>query len=612
MQPPSNLNDSPDRHAGDAEQSTLHTLNWKLFLVAVFMTAFSTVTLNEADSDLWGHVLYGKEFLRDGHIPMTSTWTFTAVGHPWVNHENLAEIMMAYADAWGGAAGLLLLKSMTTLLLLGVVAWRLLARKCHPVTVGTVLLVLGVAIAFHWHFRPQIFGYACFACMLALFDWVYSGWAGDWWLNLQTGEREQSDETTTDSKSNWWTHVASELPEYSPLRMKFLYLLIPLGIVWVNTHGSFAAGLCIAIAYLGLRSIETLSLWRWSGWGRVRRFMLMATGGVVATFFNPYGPKLLFWLTKSVFTPRPEINDWKPVFEYPDAAIGFWMMVGISVIALARSRRFDFTHTVLLALLAWQGASHIRHIVLFAVAWAFWMSYPIDTAIKAFIEDLKENSPQPLAPPPRNSPAFTYLLSGWMLFVGWSTWPRVTELRVNQGKYPVSAMQFIANNRLNGRMVITFNWAQYALGYFAATDMPSTVAIDGRLRTCYPQEVIDIYFDFILGSGTQQRYRSPNSPPLDPTRALTYESPELILISREQAESIEVLEQHSDDWALLYQDSLAQIWGRRDVFGNPESPRYFPEFNRQITNEPQEGYVSWPAMPVRTNVPVTQIVRAPE
>ncbi|MCA9080011.1 MAG: hypothetical protein KDA58_05600, partial [Planctomycetaceae bacterium] len=64
---------------------------------------------------------------------------------------------------------------------------------------------------------------------------------------------------------------------------------------------------------------------------------------------------------------------------------------------------------------------------------------------------------------------------------------------------------------------------------------------------------------------------------------------------------------HQNEWTLLYQDSLAQVWGRRDLFDNPECPRYLSPSRRQIGDEQQHGYVAWPATPVVKRAPASQM-----
>jgi hypothetical protein len=177
----------------------------------------------------------------------------------------------------------------------------------------------------------------------------------------------------------------------------------------------------------------------------------------------------------------------------------------------------------------------------------------------------------------------------------------LTTLKVERDNYPVSAFEFIARQKLTGKMVCTFNWAQYALAAFGPREagQPGVlVQVDGRCRTSYSQAMLDMHFDFLFGRvDSIQRYRDPNSGPFNPERVLNLERPDLVLISRHQRPSVEVMERQSGGWTLLYQDSLAQLWGRASRYDDSESVYYLPLAERRITDDPQSGFVPWPALP---------------
>ncbi len=178
-------------------------------------------------------------------------------------------------------------------------------------------------------------------------------------------------------------------------------------------------------------------------------------------------------------------------------------------------------------------------------------------------------------------------------------YPRQATVKVDRSFYPVDAMQFMADHRLEGRVFVTFNWAQYALAVFSERSPSSRIAFDGRFRTCYPQHVIDMYFDFILGDlPPNKRYRDATSGPFNPKAALDFKNPDLVLFERKRENCIATMEACSDDWCLLYQDSVAQLWGRRSIYDNPWSATYLPRSDRRVGNELQEGVVAWPAYPV--------------
>ena len=166
-------------------------------------------------------------------------------------------------------------------------------------------------------------------------------------------------------------------------------------------------------------------------------------------------------------------------------------------------------------------------------------------------------------------------------------------------------MQYIADQDVEGKLVVTFNWAQYAIAALGPSTPESDdgllVQFDGRFRTCYPQEIVDMHFDFILGDGPAgTRHRSPNSGPINGERALQFASPDLVLLNRKQVNSVEVMDKRAD-FVLLYQDELAQVWGRQARFGEPKSRDYIAPQQRRIGDAPQQGASSWPALPDRRN-----------
>lgn len=113
-----------------------------------------------------------------------------------------------------------------------------------------------------------------------------------------------------------------------------------------------------------------------------------------------------------------------------------------------------------------------------------------------------------------------------------------------------------------------------------------------------------MHFDFLLGDCTGPRERSPQSGPLDGTRAIVYLQPELVLVERRYKNPVAVMASVSQrehaQWTLLYSDSVAQLWGRRSRFDDPESPDYLPPDQRQLNRKLLEASFQWPALPDRS------------
>jgi hypothetical protein len=103
------------------------------------------------------------------------------------------------------------------------------------------------------------------------------------------------------------------------------------------------------------------------------------------------------------------------------------------------------------------------------------------------------------------------------------------------------------------------------------------------------------------------RYRDPASGPFDPTAVLEVGRPDLVFISRRQRPSDEVMESKKDEWVLLYQDGLAQLWGRASRYGDPASEYFVPKADREIGESLQGGFARWPAIPKHGPIKLTPV-----
>jgi len=593
---------------------------------------------NQADPDLWGHVVYGIDALRDGVAP-TTTYSYTAEGFRWINHENIAEIVMALVAVNFGAVGLLVMKCLLGVAIISAMAWWGYRRRVPLPPLAICLIVVALNMAYWWAVRPQMFTFLYFALLIALVNWAFDGWAGRWhWPLASVGRQAHECAQGPLASVGRQAHECAQGPlasvgrqahecarregnpeadasgspresgspndlNYSSYRLRWLWLAPFIFFLWANTHGGFVAGLCIYSALLGLRAAEALLVRGRRGWGLVRRMALMIAVAWLATLVNPYGPGLHGWLLGSLGEPRPEISEWSPLRFGAEPFLPFVILAVLLVASLAFSRKpLDLTQLVLLGITAWQSVEHERHIPFFAILFGFWA--PVH--VQSLMERLKISEPG-ASFTDNLSPALKRCVVGGLCVVyvvlGARLFQRLSDMPVHKDKFPVAAVQYIAEGDLDGKLVVTFNWAQYAIAALGPStpeaDDGLLVQFDGRFRTCYPQEIVDMHFDFVLGEGPEgTRHRSPRSGPVDGTRVLGFADPDVILLSRKQVNSVEVMEQQ-DDFVLLYQDELAQVWGRRDRFDNPDSGDYVALSDRQISNAPQQGSVTWPALPER-------------
>ncbi len=561
-------------------------------IVAVVLACAVAMSLNVADPDLWGHVQYGRDALRDG-LPATTTYSYRAQEYPWVNHEILAELGLAAVNDTIGGVGLLVMKALLGLGVILLVGRAARKQDAGIVAASALMLLVAAALGRHWMLRPQLISYVSFALLLALLNFCFQGWAGAWHLRWPGKSSEESEETKL---------------TYDSRRMRYLWLVPVLMVIWTNSHGGFLAGLCVYIAYLGLRGLEVFSQRGRESFGLLRRFALMATVAVLATFMNPYGYHFHEWLYHDLHVPRPEILEWRRPDLLDPHTLPFLLLGATWLATLCLSKRpKDFTQTVILALIGWQAVEHHRHMAFFAIAAGFWLGGPLQSLLERFgagsaDESITNNLGR------RSRIAFAAGLVLAIAICGVQLGRKLLTLQVDHSTFPVAAIDYVARQGLQGRMVVTFNWAQYALAAIGAREpgQPGVrIHVDGRCRTSYSQAMLDEHFDFILGPpDSRMRYRDPASGPYDPTQVLSSGMPDLVLISRAQQPAVEVMEGQGDAWVLLYQDSLAQLWGRATKYANPESRDFIPPDEREVGDAPQTAFTPWPAIPAyvpRTN-----------
>lgn len=564
--------------AADNNRQFDRSTRWleRLMFAALLLACAVALSKNQADPDIWGHVQYGRDALREG-LPSTATYSYTAAGRPWINHEIVSEYLLAIGVDTVGPAGLVTVKCLLGVLLLFSFARHAFRRGVPRAAVYTTLMLVACSLMHFWSLRPQLLTYVFFALMMAHLDWCFR------------------DESRTVNPP------ASERRKMDRGRLRWLWALPPLFAIWANSHGGFLAGYGVLAVYFVGRSLQ--ALWA-KGRGAVGPIVLLAgvlaTSGL-ATLLNPYGVELHRWLLQSLAYARPEIVEWRPPELFSIVWPAWWLLVALFIASVLGTRRpRDPVQFLLLALTLWQACAHRRHIPFFAILFGYWMPVHVASSFARWQRRaaISGDGQQPAARSAWGMVAVLVVACGLM---GYSLLDQLRQMPVRVDGYPVTAFQYMADHQLHGRLVVRFKWAQYAIAAFG-TPSPggrtTQVVFDGRFRTCYPQEIVDLYFDFADGDlGPKWRHRSPDSPPVDGSRILEYGNPDLVLVDRGQPHPMEIMRRHRDGWTLLYQDSLAQLWGRAEIYDDPQHPSYLPPDQRLIGDEPQQGVVAWPALP---------------
>jgi len=420
-----------------------------------FFTAFWFITVAMVsskmvvdDPDLWGHVLYGLAHISSGALPRVDTFSYTAYGAEWVNHEWLSELLFALGWKTAGAAGLWLIRFVLIGATLAIIL-HLVRRTTNGVWPGLLIyLACCYDISTGFEIRPQMFTYFFFSLLLLYLYRLYS---------------------RTDTNL-WWALVP-----------------VPLLALWVNLHGGFIVGLgllswfavCVAIdRHYGRRSTRFF-------------YTTLAAASLawLATLVNPYGPELYGWLWRSLSASRSGlITEWSTAFKYRPqlAVLGFYIVSALTLFLFLTSRLkknlFEWGLLAVLCLIAWVN---VRHSVFFCITAAVFLPRHVEALFPR------------LAAPRGFHPLFISSVLALCIFFAAGIHTihghRPTAIIVEARNHPFNSMRFIRENKLAGNIVVWFNWAQSALWYLNES---SRVAFDGRFRTVYPKSVEEAYFHF--------------------------------------------------------------------------------------------------------------------
>ena len=553
-----------------------------------------------ADPDLWGHVQFGRDVLNTGEIAPTTSYSYSAEGFRWINHENLSEIVLAWVVDNYGNFGLSLGKFLLAIFVIGSVMVFNLRQKVGLVPTSIIALLVAWNLGYHWSFRPQVSSFIIFTLMILVLQFCFTGWRDEWHLHFKRWFGGQlADEANRSIGQSWF-------------QGRMLWLLFPIVVIWTNSHGGFVAGTCIAVAYLILRAFEAWVVKGPNGFGYVRRMSLIALAIVVATLLNPYSYRLPMWLIESLGSPRIEITDWSNGQLATLVGMKFWCLIAVAGFAVVLTRKsHDFVQLAILGITLWQALSHFRHVPFFTLLCGFWLGPHLQSALNRVQQRADSIQSSLVVTGYKRQLAVACTLLLLIAGVGFQINGRLSQIKVDRSVYPVDALAFLNEHQINGKVVVTYNWAQYTIAAMCVPETDTTkskLAFDGRFRTCYPQEVVDMHFDFLYGNEhLTKRYRSDASGQIDPFAVLEFGNPDLAIVRRQGEIAADVLRQASDRWTMLYQDGLAEVWGLKSRFDDPNGEDYLSVDQRKISAKMPRGNVSWPAIRSRNRSEVAEM-----
>lgn len=411
---------------------------------ALWLILLAVVASTKTDPDLWGHVRFGMDMIRDATIHHADAYSFTS-DREWVNHEWAAEILSGAAFMAGGNAGLIALKLaivLGMLLLLNAALRRDAVVEPRHRDLLIALAVITTIEQAH-NVRPQLFSLLFFAALLCV---------------LPAAQRDR----------------------------RYLAALPPLFALWVNFHGGWIVGGAV------------LALWT-AGLALSGRHVAAAgyaaagAASLAATLLNPHGLGMLGFLRDTVGFGRADIVDWQPVYALGPSIWVLWgATAALAAFGLARGRRHGVPLERMLIVLALAAGSFRvnRLLGFFALATLFLLGASIGGALRPRARRAGAG--------PGRAAALVAATVAVMLFAGGLRVLAVNAacVRIDGRTTPeAGAVEFFRRHGSSGRLLVWFDWGQYALWHLAP-DL--RVSVDGRRETVYSAAVQDRHLRFFF------------------------------------------------------------------------------------------------------------------
>ena len=399
-----------------------------------------------ADPDIWWHLRNAEYLLKTHHFVRADMYSYTVTGASWINHEWLTEIPYYLAwRLWGFRGIFLLMVALVEIIILSTYyLGSLVSGNSKAAFVASWLALFLMTVSFGP--RTLLFGWI-YLIVLLLILWRYK----------QHGK---------DS----------------------LWLLPPLFLLWVNSHGSWLIGLVVLSIFIlsGLRDISLPGLegTRWTP-TQLKRLLIVAALSVAALFINPYGYKLVFYPFDLAFRQTlnvASIQEWASVdFHTVRGKVLIAAVFLVFILVLVRKQRWRLEWFVLLLFALYSSLTYVRFLFLAGIVLTPVLALRLD-----MVPPYEKDKDKPLIN------AFLILL---VIVYMVHAFPTEQSLAADTAKtYPAKSIGYLQSlvQQQPGRVFNDYLWGGYLDLY--CRDVP--VFIDSRVDIFEYRGVLKDYLDF--------------------------------------------------------------------------------------------------------------------
>ncbi len=402
-----------------------------------------------SDPDTLMHITSGQWILASGYVPTTDPFSFNTVDKYWVNHQWLAQTIMAWVNHHTGFSGLHFLIAALFGMTLSLEAFFLL-KRIPPIYVVLLLVLCVFSLAGHLLVRPHVFTWPITVLWFsALFNTVEGAKKPPYWLAL---------------------------------------LMIP----WANLHGSFILGLAL-IPFFFLQAIygqaKEQRLGQYLPWA----LFLMLSGAF--SLITPFGIDGLKFGADHISSDYiKHIVEWAPASGFNFLPILFWVILIFSLSLLGTMRMTPPRFLLLIGLL-YEAVMHVRYVSIFGLVVPLLLASPMASYFHSR-SALKSSNPQLAPRAPMANRRVIYGIGACLIVVVAALIPLSKQVVDNSSPAaitPIEALNAARKCRAEGKVLNHYNLG----GFLISQGVP--VYVDGR-ADLYGNAFIADYFSLIHSS----------------------------------------------------------------------------------------------------------------
>ena len=504
----------------------------RLFTAILFIALFVMAVREISDPDFWWHLRTGQSILETRTIPHADIFSHTNAGRVWVTHEWLSEVFIYAIFALGSFPALIVAFAAIIVLAFAFTYTQMPGKastplgSAQPYIAAFPLLLAAMATAPTWGVRPQILS----MLLTSVFLRVLERW------RARAG----------DHKGN---HKGRP----------YIWILVPLMILWVNLHSGYALGLALIAVYLFGNIAERISIHLTEPTTQLpnhpttqppnyltTQLALVFVACFAVVPLNPNGVTMYIYPFETLTSPTMQayIQEWfSPDFhavEFQPFAV--LLLTTFAAIALS-GKRASLTQTILLAGFGYAALRSARNIPIFALIAAPILAEHVWHMIEArgWAGMLLTNRRVSRGMVIGNWLVLAVIVAAALLRVGMVA---ANQNAVERAKFPAAAVDFLQKENLPGTLYNAYGWG----GYLIWRLYPETrVFIDGRA---------DVYGDAFIENEFLKAYRGGADwrVPLDKFAV------RVVLVEPDAPLAMRLAEESA--WRKVYEDKQAVIYSR--------------------------------------------------